>query len=52
MTKRDGGKDLLAYVTATRKAGAKLVASEIPRTVRDERRQRAGRKLAAKKSSN
>lgn len=50
--KRDGAKDLYAYVAALRKQGAKLIVTGPSRTAKDARRQKAAVKAALKKTSN
>ena len=50
--KRDGAKDLQAYVTAVRKQGAKLISTAAPRNVKDARRQAAANRAILKRSSN
>jgi hypothetical protein len=50
--KRDGAKDLYAYVSAVRKQGATLLPMAAPRTVKDAKRRKAATKAALKKSSN
>jgi hypothetical protein len=50
--KRDGAKDLQAYVTAVTKQGAKLIATTTPRTKKEARRKLATNRAIVKGSSN
>ena len=50
--KRDGAKDLHAYVTAVRKQGAKLISTASPRNAKEARRKAAANRATLKRSSN
>ena len=50
--KRDGAKELYAYVAETRKQGARLLVTTPSRTAKDARRRKTVVRAALKKASN